>query len=263
MKLLDKTKLIIQTSSYVSYDLNHYSKLSIKDLEKIKALRTQIENNQRSCRYWDYRKYEYDDNLKNIITKINLNQINELSECTFEFISYICKENSKYNIDEIIEKIVKPFKGKEKRFFDIIYAGYTISQMEFILKNNLLYDSGYHKKFDYEKIYNNFKELNLNPSNEYANLIDISIILKFLKSYPELELSEKESILELAARFLHKEDIIHFFNIICRDDEKNHYILEEIKVILECKKWSMAQLSVLFKNCKKEDVFPKILELKN
>lgn len=262
MKFFYRNKLIKETKKYMEYGKKDVRKISIEELEKIKALKPVIKEEVK--RYsWAYRPktYLYNVHIGKIIKNLTINQINELSECTFGFISYLCEE-SQYDIDEIIEKIVKPFKGKERYFERITHANFTIEQMEFILKNNLLYDSRYHEVFDYEELYINIKELGLNPSKEYANKIDISIIRNFLKCYPELKLSEKEDILLLVAINKNEKDITRFFNIVCKEEGKNHFTFEELKVILECIKWNMTELAVLFKNCKKEDIFSKMLELK-
>lgn len=80
-----------------------------------------------------------------------------------------------YNLDKFIDKIVKKYPNYSDNLSDMISCGYTIEQMEFLLKNNMIYDM-YHNEFDYENIFKRCQEIGFDVTKEYCNRYPIEFL---------------------------------------------------------------------------------------
>lgn len=165
----------------------------------------------------------------------------------------------KNNLD--FEEVIKLFKKYPIRtnFIQklISSTNYTLQQIEFLLKHNMIYyRSLYHKDFDYIELYNELIELKLNPEEEYVNLLSIDMIKKLKKLY-----DTEENIKEIYGKltcYLGRGDTEQFFKIIVL----HKLTLNEINLLFDFKKgsgYSVEKLNLLFDYYSKEEIFKKIL----
>lgn len=118
IKVLTKVKLIIKTKKYIDYGDQKAFKLSQKELEKINALLPLIFKSLQPSYYCGIEKNVKYNSIESIIKTLTIDQINDLNKCNLKFVKYLVDRynEGKYDVDEVIEKIVKVFKRKEFYF---------------------------------------------------------------------------------------------------------------------------------------------------
>lgn len=111
-----------------------------------------------------------------LLSKISSSQLSEIVSCYKFHWTQLCSLIRKgYNLENFIDKIVKKYPDYSDNVSDMILHGYTIEQMEFLLKNNMIYCM-YHNEFDYEDIFKRCQEIGIDVTKEYCNRYPIEFL---------------------------------------------------------------------------------------
>lgn len=255
MKLKNKIELrkMIQIRNFNdtfiwNFDEKDKKKLTDEDIEKLKILKSLKKSDEKI--YWE--------DLKKIILVYSIENLMLIKSYAGKGVKWIVGM-IKNNLD--FEEVIKLFKKYPIRtnFIQklISSTNYTLQQIEFLLKHNMIYyRSLYHTDFDYIELYNELIELKLNPEEEYVNQLSIDMIKNLKKLYETEEVIEE--IYDTVVYYLHNNEIEQFFKFIAL----HKLTLNEIKLLFDFKKgsgYSVEKLNLLFDYYSKEEIFKKIL----
>lgn len=161
-----------------------------------------------------------------LLSKISLSQLFEIMGCYgldwYKVVRLIEKE---CNLEEFIYKIVKKYPNYSDKVSDMIFYGYTIDQMEFLLENNMIYNM-YHNEFDYEDIFKRCEEIGIDVTKEYCNGYPIEFLENLRKvGSPE----ECYELLDETGFFASTNDCIDICNLLIDKEFKLYEIILVIK----------------------------------
>lgn len=230
------------------FDKNDKKRLTDEDIEKLKILKEFRLGDERIC-WKDMNEIIYVYSIENLILiKRHLGQ-------GIKWILGMIRNNLS------LEDVIKLFEQYPEKTADIkkiiSNTNYTLQQIEFLLKHNMIYSSSsYHKDFDYIELYNEITEFNLNPEEEYINFIPINII-KYLKKLFKTEENIKK-VLDAIIYYLPEKEYEEF----CKFIISHELTLTEVICLINFKReknYSVEKLNLLFSYYSREEIFKKIL----
>lgn len=255
MKLKNKIELrkMIQIRNFNDnfmwkFDEKDKKKLTDEDIEKLKILKSLKKSDEEI--YWE--------DLKKIILVYSIENLMLIKSYAGKGVNWIVGM-IKNNLD--FEEVIKLFKKYPIRtnFIQklISSTNYTLQQIEFLLKHNMIYyRSLYHKDFDYIELYNKLSEFKLNPEEEYVNQLSIDMI-KNLKNLYETEDIIKE-IYDKIICYVNSDEVERLFKFIVL----HKLTPTEVNILIDFKNendYSVEKLYLLFNYYSKEEIFKKIL----
>lgn len=230
------------------FDRKYIGILTDEDVEKLKILKSF----RLSYEYMSWK------DLKMIIYAYSIENLMLIKRYSGKGIKWILSMIKK---DLVFDEVIQLFKQYPIRieFIQkmISSENYTLQQIEFLLKHNMIYwRFPYHKDFDYIELYDKITKLKLNPEEEYVNLLSIDIIKQLKKLY-ETEEHIKE-LYDKVVYYVDVKDCKQFFNLIALHELTLNETIA-LLIFISNNDYSFEKLNLLFDYYSKDEIFKKIL----